>query len=70
MSFQAFLIGSKQINHSNINDSKINLEEVLLKNTISKYLKEVLDYNKSVFFARKKECTNFTLNTGFTTTKL
>ena len=54
MSFQDFLIGSKQINHSNINDSKINLEEVLLKNTISKYLKEVLDYNKSVFLQEKK----------------
>ena len=31
MSFQDFLIGSKQINHSNINDSKIKIEEMLLK---------------------------------------
>ena len=29
--FQDFLIGSKQINHSNINDSKIKIEEMLLK---------------------------------------
>ena len=31
MSFQDFLIGSKQINHSNINDSKIKIEGMLLK---------------------------------------
>ena len=52
--FSSFLNRFKKINHSNINDSKINLEEVLLKNTISKYLKEVLDYNKSVFLQEKK----------------
>ena len=31
MSFQDFLISSKQINHSNLNDSKIKIEEILLK---------------------------------------
>ena len=31
MSFQDFLISSKQINHSNLNDSKIKIEEMLLK---------------------------------------
>ena len=34
MSFQDFLIGSKQINHSNINDSKIKIEEMLLKKNL------------------------------------
>ena len=54
MSFQDFLIGSKQINHSNINDSKIKIEEMLLK-------KEFMVFKP---FNVTKESTKLQLNLG------